>query len=193
MGKYSKVASDAPQKIQINAGILLTQFEPDTASYSEEDIFGVTSGGIKIDCVPTYKDFGEDMDNMPKGSKELKQIESWECKASGTFITVDSETAKKLFGAADVSGNKVTPRFTLMSEDFFDVWFVGDYSDQNGEKNGGYIAVKLKNALSNGGMSMQTTDREKGQFSFEFLGHTSILEPDVVPCEFYVKAGTPEE
>lgn len=193
MGKYSKVAEDAPQKIQINAGILLTQFEPETAAYEENNIFGVTSGGIKIDCVPSYKDFGEDMDNMPKNTKELKQIESWECKASGTFVTVESESAKRLFGAADVSGNKVTPRFTLMSEDFFDVWFVGDYSDQNGEKNGGYIAVKLKNALSNGGMSMQTTDREKGQFSFEFLAHTSLAEPDVVPCEFYVKAGTPEE
>ena len=100
-----------------------------------------------------------------------------------------------MLGAADIDGTdttKVTPRIDLDQSDFEDVWFVGDYSDKNGANNGGFVAIHLLNALSTGGFSMQTADKEKGQFEVEFTGHVSIDAQDVVPMEFYVKAGTAE-
>lgn len=126
---------------------------------------------------------------------ELKKLDNWECKISGTFVTVSTILAKMMLGAADIDltdTTKVTPRVDLLESDFEDVWFVGDYSDKNGATNGGFVAVHLLNALSTGGFSMQTSDKEKGQFSAEFTGHVSMDAQTVVPMVFYIKAGTDE-
>ena len=96
---------------------------------------------------------------------------------------------------ADADGNDAThliPRDNLETTDFDDVWWVGDYSDKNGATNGGYVAVHLKNALNTAGFQIQSTDKAKGQFAFEFTGHYSIEDIDDVPYEVYVKAGTAE-
>ena len=57
---------------------------------------------------------------------------------------------------------------------------------------GGFIAIKLLNALSTGGFQLQTADKSKGQFAFEFTGHYSMSAQDIVPFEIYIKAGTAE-
>ena len=80
----------------------------------------------------------------------------------------------------------------VASTDFKDLWFVCDYSDKNGENNGGYCAIKIINALSTGGFSMQSADKGKAQFSFEFTGHVSMSAQTVVPFEVYLKEGTEE-
>ena len=158
-------------------------------------IIGATTGGIKFAATPTYSDFGEDIDNCPKNMKELKRQDSVEVKISGTFVTVTTATAKKLMAAADIDTSdttKITPRNDLTVEDFADLWWVGDYSDKNGEKNGGFVAIHVMNALNTGGFQLQSGDKSKGQFPFEFTGHYSIEAQDVVPYEVYIKAGTAE-
>lgn len=196
--KFTQIPTDTFATLQLNAGILLkgaTGFNPATGAITSANILGATSGGINVTCVPEYIDFGEDVDNCPKNMKELKKLDSWECKISGTFVTVSTTLVRMMLGAADIDGTdttKVTPRIDLDQSDFDDVWFVGDYSDKNGANNGGFVAIHLLNALSTGGFSMQTADKEKGQFEVEFTGHVSIEAQEVVPMEFYVKAGTAE-
>jgi hypothetical protein len=181
------------EEMQLNAGVLLSSFTPATAEVS--GIIGATTGGIKFAATPTYSDFGEDIDNCPKNMKELKRQDSVEVKISGTFVTVTTATAKKLMAAADIDTSdttKITPRNDLTVEDFADLWWVGDYSDKNGEKNGGFVAIHVMNALNTGGFQLQSGDKSKGQFPFEFTGHYSIEAQDVVPYEVYIKAGTAE-
>ena len=126
--------------------------------------------------------------------KELKKLDSWDAKMTGTFINADTKIAKSLCGAADVgtSDGKVTPRNDLSDADFADIWLVGDYSDKNGDANGGFIAIHLMNALSTGGFQLQTADKGKGQFAFEYTAHYSMSAQDKVPFEIYIKAGTAE-
>jgi hypothetical protein len=81
-----------------------------------------------------------------------------------TAITVTTAVAKSLIGAADigtVDTTKITPRSTLATGDFDDLWYVCPYSDKTGDTNGGYLAVKLINALSTGGFSMQVLIRKR--------------------------------
>lgn len=193
--KFTKIPSDAFQKLQINAGILTTDFTPATGAIGESGQIGATTGGVNFTATPTYADFGEDIDNCPKNMKELKKLDSWEAKMTGTFVNADTAIAKLLCGAADIGTTdttKVTPRNDLKDADFDDIWLVGDYSDKNGESNGGFIAIKLINALSTGGFQLQTSDKAKGQFAFEFTGHYSMSAQDTVPFEIYIKAGTAE-
>ena len=193
--KFTKIPSDAFQKLQINAGILTTDFTPATGTIGETGQIGATTGGVNFTATPTFSDFGDGIDNCPKNMKELKKLDSWEAKMTGTFVNADTAIAKRLCGAADIGTTdttKITPRNDLSSADFGDIWLVGDYSDKNGETNGGFIAIKLINALSTGGFQLQTSDKAKGQFAFEFTGHYSMSAQDTVPFEIYIKAGTAE-
>lgn len=193
--KFTKIPVDTFQKLQLNAGILATEFTPATGTLGESGQIGATTGGISFDATPTFSDFGDDIDNCPKNTKELKRLDEWEVKISGTFVSADTAIAKSLIGAADIGTTdttKVTPRNDIADSDFSTIWLIGDYSDKNGETNGGFIAIKLINALSTGGLKLKTSDKAKGQMAFEYTGHYSISKQNIVPFELYIKAGTAE-
>lgn len=193
MAKFTKIPETAFQEIQLNAGVILSEFDPSTGTMDMANLLGATTGGVSFTAVPTFSDYGEDIDNCPKNMKELKKLESWEIKMSGTYVTVNPNLVKSMIGVADVAKEKITPRNDVLDTDFTDLWFVGDYSDKNGETNGGFVAVHMMNALSTAGFAIQTSDKAKGQFAFEYTAHYSMADQTIVPFEVYVKAGTAEE
>ena len=190
--KYTKIPETTFQNLQLNAGVLLSTFNPESATVANESIIGATTGGVNFTATPTFSDYGEDIDNCPKNMMELKKLGAWEISMSGTYVTVDANAVKSLVGAADVSGNKITPRNDVLLSDFTDIWWVGDYSDKNGETNGGFVAIHMMNALSTGGFAIQSSDNGKGNFAFTYTAHYSMDAQDTVPFEVYVKAGTAE-
>jgi len=191
--KYTQIPVDTFQNIQLNAGILVDEFTPSTGEVG--NLLGATTGGTSFADAVEYIDFGEDIDNCPKNMKELKKLDSHTVTLSGTFVTMTAATAKMLAGAADVDGQNaghIIPRNELIDTDFKELWWVGDYSDKNTGANAGYIAIRMMNALSTGGFAIQTADKGKGNFAFEFTGHYSMNAQDTVPYEIYVKAGEAE-
>ena len=169
--------------IEIGAGIILNNFDTESWTPSASAIIGATSGGINFTDTPTYTDFGEDIDNCPKNTKELKMLDSREIKLSGTYVSLNPNEIKSLIASADIDeGSKViTPRSTISEEDFSDIWFVGDYGVDN------CVAIHLENALSTGGFSLQTADKSKGQFAFEYTAHYSSNDSTKVPYTVYFK------
>lgn len=190
MMKYTQIPADTFQTLQLNAGVLAADFDPTDGSLEASDILGATSGGINFTATPSFTDLGEDIDNCPKNTKELKILESWEVKLSGTFVSASATTVKRLVSAGDVSGDKITPRNDLAQADFDDLWWVGDYSNVNTGNNAGFVAIHMMNSLSTGGFQIQSADKAKGTYSFEFTGHYSISSQDTVPFEVYVSPGT---
>lgn len=193
--KFTQIPTDTFSKLQLNAGVIVSQFTPSTGTMASADILGATSGGVTFNATPTFEDWGDDIDNAPKNMLELKKLTEWEVKLTGNFVTMSTTLAKKLIGAADIGAvdtTKVTPRNDLATTDFEDLWFVGDYSDKNGDTNGGFIAIKMLNTLSTGGFQLKSSDKAKGTFSFEFTAHYSQSAQDTVPFEVYVKAGSAE-
>ena len=188
---YTQIPSTAFEEIQLNAGILLDAFNPATGVKGNQ--LGATTGGINFTDSIEYSDYGDDIDNCPKNTKELKKLNSHEVKISGTFVTMSAATAKTMVGAADIDSNNanhVIPRNDLLTTDFKDIWWVGDYSDVNTGDSAGFIAIHMKNALSTGGFQIQSTDRGKGQFAFEFTAHYSMDAQDTVPYEIYIIKGS---
>lgn len=187
--RFTQIPTNTFQTLQLNAGMILTDFTPANPSIDQADILGATTGGATFTAAATFRDNGEDIDNCPKNMMELKVLESWEVTLSGTLLTVDADSIEKLTAAADAANGKITPRNDLKSTDFGDIWWVGDYSDKNGNTNGGFIAIHILNALSTGGFQLRSQDREKGQFAFVFTGHYSMSAQDTPPFEIYVQAG----
>ncbi|MBD5158679.1 MAG: hypothetical protein HDT23_00265 [Ruminococcus sp.] len=186
MSKFTQIRPDTFESIQINAGILLTDFEPETGEYQKTAIIGATTGGNSFSATPEFSDFGEDIDNVPSNTRQMKRITSYTVTLSGSFVTIDGITAQKLCSAADLSADNshIIPRTALVDDDFHDIWLVGDYS----AKNGGFVAIHVKNALSTGGFQWQSSKDGKGTFSYEFTGHYDLENIDEPPFEIFIKS-----
>ena len=183
MGRFSKVAEKTFKELQVEAGVLLKNFDPENPELVDENIICATTGGIKPSCVATYSDWASDVDNAKNNMKEFKRLDGWTCTLGFTALNASEEVIALALGAADTETGKVIPRNEVADSDFKDIWWVGDRSD------GGLVAIKLINALSTGGFSLQTSKNGKGQISVTLTGHVSIDAQDVVPMEFYVQDG----
>lgn len=195
--KFTNIPVTAMDNIQLNAGMLLSEFDISTRTLDRSKQIGATTGGVNFTATPTTSDYGADIDNCPTNVLELKRLDSWDVTMGGTFISANTATAKYLVGAAgldtSISGvDHIQPRNDLEVADFQDIWWVGDYSTKNGDTNGGGIAIKLHNALSTGGFQIQSTNKGKGQFAFTFTGHYSINAQDTPPFDIYIWEGTDE-
>jgi len=186
MGKFTVIPEDTFTGLQLDAGVLLRRFNPaNPVAPQDEDIICATTGGITASCVPTFSDLGEDVDNVPLNMKELKHLDSWECKVSTTSLGTTPALIKLALGCADIdeqNTSKIIPRKDLLQTDFSDIWWVGDRAD------GGLVAVQIKNALATSGFSLKTTKNGKGQITLEITGHVSINNQSEVPMVFYSMA-----
>lgn len=187
-GKFTKIPENTFDALQLDAGVLLRRFDPENpVAPADEDIICATTGGINPVCTPTFSDFGKDVDNVPNNMMEFKHLDGWECSISTTGLGTSPELIKLALGAAEINGEtKIVPRQNVLLTDYSDLWWVGD------KANGGFVAIRLMNALSTGGFSLQTTKNGKGQVALTITGHVSIAAQDVVPMEFYSADGDVE-
>lgn len=185
-GKFTVIPQSTFEEMQMDAGVLLSTFDPtNPTAPADSEIICATTGGIKATCQAEYSDLGEDVDNCPNNMKELKHLDGWNCSLEFTSLGTSPASIRLSLGAADVNAEtgKITPRRDLEQDDFTDVWWVGDRAD------GGMVAIRLINALSTEGFSLQTTKAGKGQTSVTLSGHVSIEAQNVVPMEFYSADG----
>lgn len=213
MERFTQIQMGAFEKIQINAGVILKEFlkfdketgaitKPDTSTFDKANIIGVTSGGISFASNPEFVDFGEDMDNVPPNTWQLKRVTSYSPVLSGTMVTLDQSSAGLLMQGSSADrvlesatneakeGTKIAtfhPRDQLVPASFQNLWFVGDYTTTNDALTGNFIAIHLKSALSTGGFQWQSTKDGKGQFAFEFTGHYDLDKPENAPFDLYIK------
>ena len=184
MGRFAVISEDAFDALQLDAGVLLSRFDPaHPVRPNSEDIIATTTGGINPTCKATYSDLAEDVDNAPNRTKQFQHLDSWECGMTFTSIKFNASNTAWSLGAADVTEGtgytKITPRRDVKLSDFKDVWWVGD------KANGGAFAIRLINALSTEELSIQSTKNGKGTSSVTLGGFVSIDDQDKMPMEFY--------
>lgn len=180
--RFTRVPMNTFDELQVEAGLLLKNFDPATGDFADSDILTATTGGITLSVKPTYSDYGEDVDNVPANTKELKMIDDIEVSISTTALNISEGNITYMLGAADSDAQTgaIKPRKVLNPTDFKDIWYVGDLA------NGGFVAMKVSNALSTDGFSLKTTKKGKGNFAITLTGHYSIDNVDDVPCEIYL-------
>lgn len=195
MNKFAQLPEEMHAALATNAGIMLSDFDPfavGEAAAVRQAILFATSGGVTVSCVPTFSDFGADVDNCPPNTKEMLRVDSWSCTASGTAVTLTSDNAVSFLANADRTTadgvDTIQPRFDVKNSDFKTLWYVCPYGT-----SGGFVAVKLDNAINTGGFSIKSENRGKGKFDFTYTGYSSIDNPHVVPFTFYLKASSEEE
>lgn len=190
MGRFTQISQSAFEEMQRNAGVIVKGFDPSNPVLNRANIVCATTGGVTVTCKATYTDLGEDVDNCPNNTKELKDIDDYDCSLSTTALGSSPEFIKMAIGCADIDSNntsRIVPRRSVNQSDFMDsIWWVGDRAD------GGFVAAQLLNALSTEGFSLKTTKKGKGQTALTLMGHASIDAPDTVPMIFYSIEGDSE-
>ena len=183
MGRFTVIPQDTFESMQLETGVLLKNFDPaNVTEPADEDIICATTGGITVTCQMETSDLAEDIDNVPDGMMEFIHLDRWNCSISTTSLSTSAEDIKFSLGCADIDSKDEThiiPRAELKQTDFRDIWWVGD------KANGGFVAARLKNALSTGGFSLKTGKNAKGNTTLEISGHRSIKKQGEVPMEFY--------
>lgn len=186
MRSFRAITQEHLESIQLGAGVILTSFDPaDVDGIEDDDILCATTGGVKVSCTPTYEDLGEDIYGCPEDRMGLKYLTGWESKLSFTSLGTSADDICMMLGAANIrtTGDGIygiIPRRDLEQDDFTaSLWWVGDRLD------GGVVAIELKNALSTGGYSLQTSESGAGETSCEITGHLSIDDQDMAPISIY--------
>lgn len=194
--KCTKIPENTFKSMQLNAGVVLTEFDPKTPTISNDAIFAATSGGAQFKAAAEYEDRGEGIDNCPPNMMELKKLKGWKVDMTGTAKTVTTQSGKKLIAACDIDPEDPThliPRRDVIESDFGDIWWVGDYGDKNSDDKGGFIAIHVMNALNIGGFDLKSNDDGTADMAFDFVGHVSIKSQDIVPFEVYIVEGTDDD
>ena len=192
--KFTQVPVDTMQAIQINAGMIVDDFDPSTGVVGNQ--LAGTGGGSEFDPHPTFIDRGDGIDNMPKNTWQLKGIDHFEPHLTGTFKTTKATLAAMLQAGATVSSGHIIPSHILTAAHFHDCWLLGDYGDQNEDgvspstAKAGFVAIHLMNAMNVLGFRWKTNDKSKGDFAFDFQAHYDLANIDQVPFEIYVIEGT---
>lgn len=182
MWSATKISAASANKIQVEAGLLLKDFDVTSPEEpADADIVCATSGDFSIRAVPETQDFFEDVNNAANNTKEGKRITGWDCGLSVNALDIDEDMLVLTLGAADASNGKVTPRAQYKLTDFGSLYWIGDMVDDTK-----LLCVKLIDAVSTGGFSLTTTKNGKGQMALELTGHTSMSSPELVPIEIYV-------
>lgn len=187
--RFTTVKLDAFKQIQLEAGVIMKNFNPANPVLNRADILFVTTGGITVTCKPNFIDYYDDVDNMPSNTKQGKQVDYYDCSISTTVLDVSPDGVKTTLAAADIDSNdqtRITPRGELKLSDFQDLWWVGDKAD------GGFAAVQLLNALSTDGFSLKSTKKGKGNTAITLTGHYDENATDTIPMIFYVVDGDNE-
>lgn len=183
MWSATKITADAAEKMQVNAGLLLNNFDvTNPVEPADTDIVCETTGDFSITCTPETQDFFEDVNNAPTNTLEGKRIIGWECGLSVTALSITDETLALSLGAyVETEDGGIRPRKTYNVEDFKGLYWIGDMINEDK-----LFVVVMDNTVSTGGLSFTSTNNGKGGLALTLTPHVSASELDKVPMAFYI-------
>lgn len=187
-----------PQNFQLDAGVWLTGVEwsgvsndetlksaVTTAMETSTNIIGATSGGGNISIVPDVRDLMEDVDGAIGMYKDCLAINKIECKATTKITEVKEGALLLALGCADSTafgtGKKITLRNHYKTDDYKEITWVASMN-----KSESYLVVRLKNAISTGGLNYEIEDKGKGKFDLEITPCNDLAKPEELPIEIYL-------
>lgn len=179
------VTEKTATNLQLNAGVLLKNFDPETDTVSDEDIIGATRGGGSFSAVPTVHQ--ATADGVPTNYVGLDRIDEWVATLNVTLIETTPENVKRALGCTvkEEKGTNYT-KYTCGNEindttDYQGYWWLGAMS--NGKK----IAIHIKKGMNKSGFTLTFTDKGEGTFPLAIIGNYAYddLKTGAAPFEIY--------
>ena len=176
------LTEDAFKSIPKGSGNILSSFDLETPKIDSTNVIHATQGGVNITYQNSYEDTLEEIDNAPTNTKQGAEVSSTTATISYTTPNADPKTIQMAIGTADIdSGDSthVVARLKTALADFKPIWWVGPMI------GGGFLAVKIYNALSTGGLNLQTAHKGGGSMQITLTAFSDLENPEQAPMEFY--------
>lgn len=178
-GMTSPIRTEAFQKLQLNAGIFLANFDHSSitdatalktaiaaAVTAGTSILGVTRGGGTFTATREIRT--PDVDGMRYPFKGADFVDSIDAYLSGTLLEATPDNFARLFSQADKAENgkktTITVHTAINTETDYlpHLCWVGDLAD------GTLVLIELDNAFNTADFSLTFTDKGEGTLPFEF-------------------------
>ncbi len=180
------LTSRTPDRIQVNAGLFIENFDCDsitnaaglktalqTAVTAGTGILGATRGGGTFTATPEVREL--EADGKRYRTKGLTRVDSWDVRLSGTLIEAFKDNFKRSLISADVttsgSVDTLTLRTAIADADYIDklswVSLMGD---------GTYMVIEVYNVINLDGLTFTFQDKNEGTIPFNFAAHQEEIE-----------------
>lgn len=184
------LTAEAFKSIPKGSGNILSDFSLETPKIDKTNVVHATQGGVKITYQNTIEDTLADIDNAPTNTKQGAEVSGTTATISYTTPNADPKTIQMAVGTADIDPDDpthVVARLKTVLTDFKPLWWVGPMT------GGGFLVVKILNALSTGGLNLQTAHRGGGSMQITLTAFSDLENPDQAPMEFYSITKAAEE
>lgn len=197
MSRYTKMNPNDFKHMTWDSGIVADDFNPTEGAIDPNDIRWATTNDNTFSANRDLTDLGAPINNCPENTAQLQRANNWVAQITGTAVTVDADLIAEFLGNADIEIVKeairhIVPRTDLSIDDFHDKWFIVNYSEFNGEKNGGYVAFHIKKALSVDGFSGTFGKNKNGTFPYTLKAFYDMENMNDAPFDIYIMSGTAE-
>lgn len=177
--------TNAFEKIELGAGVLLNKFTSVEAINKADDIICATRNGATISVPASMRNIA--VDGVRTNTVESYVNDGWTPTFSFTALTADKESVQMALGVADIEDGKVIPKHDVKSEYFKDYYWYGKRSD------GSSIVFCLKNAISTGGLSWKTNDKGESESTVTLTGNYTAEDQDTAPFWMQEIASAPAQ
>lgn len=184
------LTAEAFKSIPKGSGNILSDFSLETPKIDTTNVVHATQGGVQITYQNTIEDTLADIDNAPTNTKQGAEVSGTTATISYTTPNADPKTIQMAVGTADIDPDDpthVVARLKTVLTDFKPLWWVGPMT------GGGFLVVKILNALSTGGLNLQTAHRGGGSMQITLTAFSDLKNPDQAPMEFYSITKAAEE
>lgn len=184
------LTAEAFKSIPKGSGNILSDFSLETPKIDKTNVVHATQGGVQITYQNTIEDTLADIDNAPTNTKQGAEVSGTTATISYTTPNADPKTIQMAVGTADIDQDDpthVVARLKTVLTDFKPLWWVGPMT------GGGFLVVKILNALSTGGLNLQTAHRGGGSMQITLTAFSDLENPDQAPMEFYSITKAAEE
>jgi hypothetical protein len=191
---FSGVSSTTSQKLQLDAGAFLKNYDPtsDTwATASTTKLLGATAGGGSFAAVPTIRRI--EVDGVKGATKGFEALDEWVVTMTANMKELDADVLKMALATGSATDTKSPSSVTsnnykkiVASNEIQLSDYVGNIT-WVGRLSGSAlpIIIVLKNALCTNGLSLTTQDKAEGIVTLTLTGHYDPSNLDVPPFEIY--------
>jgi len=193
MGKiFSGFTSKTADKLLLDAGAFFKNFEVGTDTFdsavSGGKLIGATQGGGTFSAIPQIRRI--EVDGVKGAAKGLEAIDEWVVTLTANVKEVSEDILiTALAAGASAAGsagyNKITANNYIELTDYIDnITWVGKLSGTDTP-----VIIQVKNALSTGGLTLQTQDKNEAVLALTFTGHYDESDLDSPPFEIHYPTG----